>query len=76
MFSNGGGIQGQDSRLDIDDDDIDDDALADYIIRDLRLLMVSAARILNKRAIEKRRKRQVVRTGESSGLGYTASDTR
>ena len=39
-FSNGGGIQGQDFRLDINGDDISDDALAAYIIKDLRLLMV------------------------------------
>jgi len=46
-FSNGGGIQGQDFRLDIDGDDITDDALAAYIIADLRLLMVGTVRILN-----------------------------
>ena len=56
-FSNGGGIQGQDFRLDIDGDDISDDALADYIIKDLRLLMVGAVRILNKKVIEERHKR-------------------
>ena len=57
MFSNGGGIQGQDFRLDIEGDDIDDDALAAYIIRDMRLLMVGEVRILNKRIIEERHKR-------------------
>jgi arylformamidase len=56
-FSNGGGIQGQDFRLDIDGDDIADDALAAYIIRDLRLLMVDDVRILNKRIVEERHKR-------------------
>lgn len=56
-FSNGGGIQGQGFRLDIDGDDIDDAALADYIVRDLRLLMVGAVRILNKRIIAERHKR-------------------
>ena len=56
-FSNGGGIQGQGFRLDIAGDDIDDDALAAYIIRDLRLLMVGEVRILNKRIIEERHKR-------------------
>ncbi|MBE2185036.1 MAG: hypothetical protein IAE89_16520 [Anaerolineae bacterium] len=39
-FSNGGGLQGQDFRLDIDGDQIDDAALAGYIVRDLNLLMV------------------------------------
>ena len=56
-FSNGGGIQGQEFRLDIEGDDISDDALADYIVRDMRLLMVGAVRILNKRIIEEPHKR-------------------
>ena len=56
-FSNGGGIQGQGFRLDIDGDNIDDDALAAFVIRDLRLLMVGTVRILNKRIIEERHKR-------------------
>ncbi len=58
-FSNGGGIQGQEFRLDIEGDDISDDALADYIVRDMRLLMVGAVRILNKRIIEEPHKRQL-----------------
>jgi arylformamidase len=58
-FSNGGGIQGQDFRLDIEGDDITDDTLAAYIIRDMRLLMVGEVRILNKKIIEERHKRQV-----------------
>jgi hypothetical protein len=56
-FSNGGGIQGQEFRLDIEGDDISDDALADYIVRDMRLLMVGTVRILNKRIIEEPHKR-------------------
>lgn len=56
-FSNGGGIQGQGFRLDIDGDDIGDAALADTIVRDLRLLMVGAVRILNKQIIVERHKR-------------------
>ena len=58
-FSNGGGIQGQGFRLDIDGDDIDDRALADYIVRDLRLLMVGSVRILNRRIIAEPHKRPV-----------------
>ena len=50
-FSNGGGLQGQDFRLDVDGDDIDDEELADHVVRDMRLLMVSAVRILRKRII-------------------------
>lgn len=56
-FLNGGGIQGQDFRLDIEDSDISDDALAAYIIADLRLLMVGKVRILNKRIIDEAHKR-------------------
>ena len=56
-FSNGGGIQGQDFRLDIEGDDIGDEALADYIVRDMRLLMVGDVRILNKEIITEQHKR-------------------
>ncbi len=56
-FSNGGGIQGQGFRLDIVGHDITDEALADYIVRDMRLLMVGEVRILNKRIIEEAHKR-------------------
>lgn len=58
-FSNGGGIQGQDFRLDIVGDDITDQALADYIVADLRLLMVGRVRILNKTIIHEAHKRSV-----------------
>ena len=51
-FSNGGGLQGQQFRLDINGDDISDAELAAYIVDDMRLLMVGAVRILNKRVIE------------------------
>ena len=47
-FDNGGGLQGQDFRLDIEGDDIDDIALAEYLVRDLRLLAVERVRILRK----------------------------
>jgi arylformamidase len=57
QFSNGGGIQGQGFRLDIEGDTISDDALAAYIIKDLRLLMVGKVDILNKKIIEERHKR-------------------
>ena len=56
-FSNGGGLQGQQFRLDIDGDDISDAELVDYIVDDMRLLMVGAVRILNKRIIEEAHKR-------------------
>ncbi|KLU24473.1 cyclase [Caballeronia mineralivorans PML1(12)] len=66
-FSNGGGIQGQGFRLDIDGGGIADDALAAYIVKDLRLLMVGKVNILNKQIIEeqhKRASRQVVLSSE------------
>lgn len=56
-FSNGGGIQGQGFRLDIFGDDISDAELADYIVRDMRLLMVGEVRILNKQIIQEPHKR-------------------
>jgi len=58
-FSNGGGIQGQDFRLDIEGDDISDEALAEYIVEDMRLLMVGSVRILNKQIIAEPHKRPI-----------------
>ncbi|WP_298575015.1 hypothetical protein [uncultured Luteimonas sp.] len=56
-FTNGGGLQGQGFRLDIDGDDIDDAALAEYIVRDLRLLMAGPVRITRKAIIAEAHKR-------------------
>jgi uncharacterized protein YciI len=56
-FSNGGGIQGQDFRLDIEGDDISDEELAKYIVEDMRLLMVGEVRILNKQIITEEHER-------------------
>lgn len=61
-FSNGGGLQGQGFRLDLHpgdlgDEGIDDAALAEYIVRDLRLLMVGEVRILRKHVIDEPHKR-------------------
>src|SRR3954454_11567966 len=69
-FSNGGGLQGQGFRLDIDGDDIDDDALAAHIVRDLRLLMVGDVRILNKVIVREAHKRT------ASGTGHAGVDGR
>ncbi len=60
-FSNGGGIQGQDFRLDIDGDDISDEELGRYIVADMRLLMVKDVKILNKQIIEEKHKRAVAK---------------
>jgi hypothetical protein len=56
-FSNGGGLQGQDFRLDIQGKDISEEELARYIVEDMRLLMVEEVRILNKEIIAERHKR-------------------
>ncbi|HSJ39773.1 MAG TPA: hypothetical protein VK955_01810, partial [Xanthobacteraceae bacterium] len=56
-FSNGGGIQGRDFRLDIAGDDISDRELADHLVADMRLLMVGAVNIANKRIIVEPHKR-------------------
>lgn len=57
-FTNGGGIQGQEFRLDIDGDDISDEELAKYIVEDMRLLMVGKVTILNKKIIKEKHKRK------------------
>ncbi|WP_242691068.1 cyclase family protein [Lysobacter enzymogenes] len=56
-FTNGGGLQGQGFRLDIDGEDIADAELAAYIVRDLRLLMAGPIRILNKTILTEPHKR-------------------
>ena len=73
-FSNGGGIQGQDFRLDIEGEDIGDEELADYIVRDMRLLMVSEVRILNKEIIEEEHKRTGDRRPQTVDLSHTVED--
>jgi len=69
-FLNGGGVQGQGFRLDIDGDEISDRALGDVIVRDLRLLMVGSVRIRNKQIIEERHKRANAKAegANSSGI--------
>lgn len=59
-FTNGGGIKGEDFRLDIAGDDIPDKALADYIVQDMRLLMVGETKILNKVIITEPHKRKPI----------------
>jgi hypothetical protein len=56
-FSNGGGLQGQDFRLDIEGEDISDEELSRYLVEDMRLLMVQQVRILNKEIIAEGHKR-------------------
>jgi hypothetical protein len=64
-FTNGGGIQGQNFRLDIFGDDIPDAELAAMIIRDMRLLMVGEVRILNKHIITEAHKRKPQQSNEN-----------
>lgn len=61
-FTNGGGIQGQDFRLDIDGDDISDQELTNYLVSDMRLLMVGKVRILNKTILTEQHKRTPINT--------------
>ena len=59
-FTNGGGIKGEDFRLDIAGDNISDNELADYIISDMRLLMVGQCNILNKSILTEQHKRKPI----------------
>lgn len=74
-FTNGGGIQGQDFRLDIAGDTISDQALADYIVADLRLLMVGAVRILNKEILTEPHKRKPTEPQNKPSLFFDLSHT-
>ncbi len=56
-FSNGGSLQGQGFRLDIEGEDVSDEELARYLVGDMRLLVVEEVRILNKEIIAERDKR-------------------
>lgn len=56
-FANAGGVKGERFRLDIQGESISDDELADYLVRDMRLLMVKSVRILNKTVIVEPHKR-------------------
>ena len=56
-FLNGGGVQGQDFRLDVHGDDTSDEAVARALIADLRLLMVRQVHIGNRRLIDEPHKR-------------------
>ena len=76
-FTNGGGIQGQDFRLDIAGDDIADDTLAAYIVDDMRLLMVGSVSILRKEILTEPHKRTPVdapRDPRLIDLSHTIAD--
>jgi arylformamidase len=59
-FTNGGGIKGEDFRLDINGDSISDKELADYLAEDMRLLMVGETKILNKEIFTEAHKRKPI----------------
>ena len=60
FFTNGGSIQGEDFRLDINGEDISDRELADYIVDDLGLLMAGPVEISNKEIITEPHKRKPI----------------
>ena len=68
FFTNGGGIKGDDFRLDIEGDDISDEALANYLIEDMQLLMVGKTNILNKEIIVEQHKRKPISMDATSEL--------
>jgi arylformamidase len=77
-FTNGGGIQGQDFRLDIDGDVISDKDLAESLVKDMQLLMVGEVRILNKEIFTEKHKRQPINISSSHSsfvdLSHTIED--
>ncbi|MCO4293975.1 cyclase family protein [Solitalea sp. MAHUQ-68] len=68
-FTNGGCIKGEDFRLDIVGDDISDKVLVDYLVDDMRLLMVGETKILKKEIITEPHKRKPINeTNQNSYL--------
>src|SRR3989304_9609340 len=56
-FTNGGSLHARGFRLDIPGDDISEGALADLLVRDLRLLMVGEVRLRNQRILREPHRR-------------------
>lgn len=75
FFTNGGGIKGDDFRLDIEGDEISDRELADYLVSDMRLLMVGETRILNKVILTEPHKRKPINARPQKGLLIDLSHT-
>ena len=74
-FTNGGNIKGEDFRLDISGEDISDKELANYIVEDLRLLMVGETKILNKVIFEETHKRKPINKENNTSLLIDLSHT-
>lgn len=75
FFTNGGSLRGEDFRLDIASDTISDRDLADFIVEDLRLLMVGEVRILNKEILMEPHKRKPIKTPAQIALLIDLSHT-
>jgi len=74
-FTNGGSIKGDDFRLDILGDNISDKELSNYIVEDLRLLMVGETKILNKEILTEAHKRKPINANIEKGLFIDLSHT-
>lgn len=74
-FTNGGSIKGEDFRLDITGDDISDKELTDYIVDDMRLLMVGKTKIFNKEIITEPHKRNPIHNHKGTDLLIDLSHT-
>ena len=74
-FTNGGSIKGQDFRLDISGNEISDSELADYIVSDMRLLMVGQTKISNKQIFSETHKRKPINQKGISSLLIDLSHT-
>ncbi len=74
-FTNGGSIKGEDFRLDITGDTISDQELADYIVADMRLLMVGQTKILNKEILSEPHKRTPIQSTYETDVFIDLSHT-
>ena len=74
-FTNGGSIKGDDFRLDISGDNISDKELADYIVEDLRLVMVGQTNILRKEILTEPHKRKPINAKKENDLLIDLSHT-
>jgi arylformamidase len=74
-FTNGGSIKGEDFRLDISGNTISDKELADYIVADMRLLMVGETKILNKEIFSENHKRKPINERVEKALLIDLSHT-
>lgn len=74
-FTNGGSIKGEDFRLDIVGDTISDQELANYIVTDMRLLMVGETKILRKEIFTEPHKRKAINNKAGSNLLIDLSHT-